>query len=223
MGRKKEKKKEKEKEVETPERQRRRPRPSRSVQQMEGESVEDTTSPTELTTDIHYSCKTCGWSFSLSRNKKCPMCKEKPKLDMKFLINLLVDFCAQKAYPIRPKDAKIVLSKYKKEYKKFPSINELWVLSHKVVQKTIEKKFGKEAAKKMDETDIDKKFKKRGAAKEDRKKAIEQRRKAKDIKATVENEQAKGEVKEEETIRCIYCGAPNPIDSSFCVKCGKNL
>ncbi len=198
-----------------------RVKPSGGVDQVVKDKSVDNSK--ELSMDIHYTCKDCGWSFSLSRNKACPMCKTKPELDLGFLIARLIDFCDIKAYDLKASEAKKLLKQYKKKYKLYPSINDLWILAEEVGRKNVDKKFGE----KPDKAKIalqTKDSKKSATSKEQRKKDLESKRNKtgeKEIDTEVEDELENDS--DEDVVACIYCGFKNPIDSNKCKKCGKNI
>ncbi|MHA1294287.1 MAG: zinc ribbon domain-containing protein [Promethearchaeota archaeon] len=164
--------------------------------------------------DIIYSCKECGWTYSLQRNSSCPMCKTEAEIDQKLVVEIIQEYSRRKGIFVKKAEAKSIATNFKKKFKRLPTFKELWALTDKVVlEKTGKKKISIEEK-------VDKKLKEmklKEKAKEERKEKIEARRK--EVAAKV------GKVEETAATsnKCGKCGHINPPDSNFCLECGTKL
>ena len=85
--------------------------------------------------DIIYNCKSFGWTYSLQRNKTCPMCQTPADIDIKLIAETIQEYARRKGIFLKNKEAKDLATSFKKKYGRFPTFKEIWSLADKVVQK----------------------------------------------------------------------------------------
>ncbi|MHA1149612.1 MAG: zinc ribbon domain-containing protein [Promethearchaeota archaeon] len=182
--------------------------------------------------DIIYVCKECGWSFSLQRNKGCPMCKTPPDIDEKLIIETLQEYSRRKGIYLKKKEAKLIATNFRKKYGRLPTFKEIWDIAEKIIA---QKATGKKLVIKPDKVDeaLSKKMaemKESQVAKAQRKAEIAQQRGVKKVETVQKVEDVKKkEVPAEAPTgtasieECPSCGHSNPPDSRFCLECGNKL
>jgi len=166
--------------------------------------------------DIIFDCKECSWSYSLQRNKVCPMCQTPPEINEALVIETIQEYSRRKGIFIKKKEGKSLASSFKKKYKRLPTFKEIWTLADKIVgQKAGGGKVSLEAkvAKKMAEMKV------AADDKQQRKKELAVKRAGIEKVEKVEKVEPSIVVKS----RCGKCGATNPSNSNFCLDCGTKL
>lgn len=154
--------------------------------------------------DVMYTCKGCGWTYSLQRSDACPMCKAEPEIDQKMIIDILQEYCRRQGLFASKNKSKTIVKEFKKRSGRLPNFKECWDLA-KVVLK-------KETAA----TDVSDVITKATKKKEDKDTEKEKRRREKEVKKKREEATAS-------EIKCPSCGNINPTGSKFCLECGTQL
>ncbi len=186
----------------------------------------------DVNKSVQVTCSKCKWLFS-SRNETCPMCGAPIMLGEDDLIKIMVEYVDRQGISIEIKQSKEFLAAYKKQYKKLPSLDELWnaatqlakleSMSGEQLKKMEEKK--KEKGKLDLESQMvrlkDKKLKEKEQVESVNRQKLEEK---KQVEEEIKRKEAETKAKIATTkIVCKVCGTENPGDSKFCLECGVKL
>lgn len=149
------------------------------------------------------------------------------------LIKFLAEYVDRQGLTIDPKEAKEFIVAYKKNYKKLPSLDDLWnaavqlakleSMNEAQLKKAQQEKSQREKLNLQGEMERlkDKKLKEKEDI-EAEKRRQEELKKAAEIERKRLEAEAKA-AKMVQIITCKKCGVKNPSDSKFCLECGGKL
>jgi RNA polymerase subunit RPABC4/transcription elongation factor Spt4 len=182
---------------------------------------------------VQVTCSKCKWLYS-SRNETCPMCGSPIMLGEEDLVKILIEYVDRQGIFIELKQSREFIKTYKKNYKKLPSLDDLWnasaqlakleAMSDDQIKKMEQKKKEKEKT-----VDVEAEMQRLKQKKLQEKAKIEtEARQKEEAKHKAEEEVRRKELEAKAkqaatTLVCKKCGAENPGDSKFCLECGAKL
>ncbi len=183
--------------------------------------------------EVSVTCQRCGWLLLANPDDKqtfCPMCGTQLQIGEKTLVKILAEYIDRQGLYVDDEEAENFIKSYKKNYKKLPTLMELWNASIQYAKiQDMSKKELKEFEKKQREKEekqameikaqmLKIKEQKKQQLEEEKRKKEEEERKKKE-----EEEKKKAAKEKAKFLICSECGEKNPLDSKFCLECGAKL